>query len=185
MFLKNKLFKNISWIKNTDLFNILHNQQLQLNVEKPYRFSISQENEKENLKKIINLFKKEIINDYFNNRLTMPIKLIHFTEAEYFMYMLRNFLLINDVNTYNVFFQEYGIEMYNEELVSDRGDTNRDYIYTLTDFSKTFYKLFVTVLIYCENNKNILKAIPHITRYNRSEQIKEILEKNKLEVITR
>lgn len=185
MFLKNKLFNYISWIKNSDLSDILHNLQIHLNIEKQYCFSFSQKSEKENLEKIINLFEKEILDDYFNNRLTMSLKLIWFNETEYFMYALRNFLLINDLDKNHTFLWEYGIEMYNEELVHDGGHTHRDYVYTLTDFSKSYYKLFVTVLTYCENNKNILKAVPHIARYNRSEQIKEILDKNKLEVISR
>lgn len=185
MFLKNKLINNISWIKNTNLLDILNNQQIRLNIEKQYRFSLLQEPEKENLNKILNLFKKETLDDFFNNRLTLPFKLIWFNETEYFIYMLWNFLLINDVDKNHTFLWEYGIEMYNEELVYEGGHTHRDYIYTLTDFSKSYYKLFITVLTYCENNKNILKAVPHIARYTRSEQIKEILDKNELTVIAR
>lgn len=182
MYSKNKLSNNISWLQNTDLSDVIHKQQLHLNIEKQYQFI--QKSEKENLIKILNLFKKEISDYYLSDRLLLKLEFMQLNETEYFMYLLLRFLLSNDVDNNRIFFHEYGVEMYKEILVLDSGDTHRDSIYTLTDFSKSYYKLFAIVLTYCENNKNILNAVPHIARYNRSEQIKEILNKDEFEVIT-
>lgn len=181
----NKLFNNISWIKETDLIYIIKNQQRFLKIENDYNLSFQDTIEQENLNKIINLFKKEIIDDYFNKRLDMTFKLCKLTETEYFMYMFRFFLMENKLDENRAFLFLNKEDMYEHELIWQNQNGCEDWNYVLTDFSKTFHKIYLITETYCKNNTNIQKIIPYIKNSNSCEEIKKTLQENCFIVIRR
>ncbi len=186
LYLKNELKNKISKIINIDNSTFAEEVlciQSELGIEEKYK--ISSQKEIEYAGNILKCFSEHLISKFWNNTLSLNHKLIILSDKEYFMLMLRNFLKENELDENLTFFKKLHLDMYDIELICYNENSCENYIYTLTDFSIVYQKIFLYSSLFCEINKAIIKIFPTISHYKCSETIKETLNKGKIEVMRR
>ena len=154
-----------------------------LTIKKEYDFSSMIE--RDYVEKILQCFKDDTINDFWNNRLYLNCKLLRLNNYEYFTYLLWCFLISNQFDKNYIFYRKLKIDMYDEELVWFNNNGCKDYVYTLTDFSVTYYKMYLGCVLFIQSNKNLLKIISPAVIEMELQNIYDALNNRKIDVIKR
>lgn len=155
----------------------------ELNIKKEYDFSSKIETEY--VRKILQVFKEQTINTFWKDKISLNNKLLNLNKTEYFVWLLDCFLTEHQFeNGYNVF-NKLRIDMYEEELVWSNENGCKDYVYTLTDLSKTYYKMFLGCLLYSQNNKYLQKLIYPNATNQKIQELMDALNDGKIDVIRR
>lgn len=184
IFLNPIQYRRISWCleKNnnkyngiSDLFSFICYKINHLKITKEYRIFFE---EKEIVQEILDCFLKELVINYFRSSAATNSKPSYLTDEEYFVLNFRDFLCVNELES---FFN--GVELYNREITYYRNNQFWNGKNHFTEYAKTYHKLYYFTQIFCENNSNILKACPYL-KFG-SEEIKENIDNNYIEIIVR
>lgn len=170
------LFKKVGWIISTDrarhlpqrcwghslLDDIVYKQQ-NLKIPMEYRLNLrSDKTEKDNTEEILEVFKKYISEKYFGGFLSNDIKIRNLGEDWYFMYSLFEF---------SSKYSEYDNLILRDKIYKYESRNGSYYTYTLTDYGRTFYKIYLISLLYVENNPHTRKLYKYI-----DSELKEFLK---------
>ena len=176
------LFKKVGWIiapfreRNLpDRFNSLLDELVykQQDLELPQEFRLELRDNKteiEYTKEILEFFKQDISEKYFGGYLSNTQKIRNLHEDWYFMYRLFEF------------FYEYA--KYDNPKIRDKiykyESTDGSYhTHSLTDYGKTFYKLYLISLLYVENNPYTRKLYKYIDPKHK-QYLKSYITSNKV-----
>lgn len=188
-----KLFARISWFATDstvyryqyDLLYYISKYQLDLNVEEKYRLNLFNEtSEKEIATMIIKDFQEVLTQSFLEKKIPINKKALKLNSEDFFMLMLQDFLVQNELDNNRIFIRKHKIEMYNIEPTYCNGYQFQNYDYFLTEFSTVYQKLLFVCSLYCEKNENVKKLQTPSTR-NHSNNAKEVLDAGKTEVIVR
>lgn len=175
------LFKKVGWIiapwrernlpsrDNTSLLDEIVYKQQDLKIPNEFRLDLrDNKTEIQHTEEILEVFKKHIYERYFGGYLSNTQKIRNLNEDWYFMYRL--FAFLGEYAEYDNY--ELRDKIYKYESTDDSYRT-----YSLTDFGRTFYKLYLISLLYVENNQYTRKLYEYIDP-KLKEHLKSYLESN-------
>ncbi len=156
---RNNLFKKVGWIAEKEIYSIYyedfvklrskelisyiieeqHNMKININ----YCIDFNNETEKTYAEEILDSFKKDVTKSYFCGFLTTSKNICNLNSLEYYMYSLEAFFKRNS-ELYKPFFSD--------KIYKFQKEDGSDSYYTLTDFGRTYYKLYLISLMFIENN---------------------------------
>lgn len=155
-------------LRDEDLLTYICKEQRKLNIPENLQLDYSNETEKENAEKILESHKVYVIGSYFSDDLQKSKNIYKLKSLEYYMFSLHCFLRPEVIEH-----RDYERKIYSFESRS------RPYsYYTLTDYGKTYYKLYLITLMFVENNPNTRKLFEHIDP-NHKKHIMDDIEKSK------
>lgn len=137
---------------NIPLWAHLKNAQLHSNVSEQYR--ISEDEDWQNAKEIIERFQKELTQSYFNGKLWALKSIYNISGKDYFLYILYVYLCDHD----NGYFKNLVFNLKNRE-----------------DRNVVFYKMYYITYMYCKNSLALQRNVPAwIEDYLKEKLDKEI-----------
>lgn len=182
---KANLFYKVSWIaekrhpmvyykdvdlRHEELIYYIVKEQRRLNIPEHLCIDFSNENEKNYAEEILTLHKNEVIKSYFSNFLAKSKNIRKLDSLEYYLYSLHRFLN-NELNEYKT---------NQDKIYGDQDYSDMPYIRcTLTDFGRTYYKLFLITQMFIENNEKTRNLYKYINPEQKN-HITEQLEKNEV-----
>lgn len=176
----NAIRKYVAWCiapnSGLNLFEHIANAQVALQL--PAEYCIIEQYEWDYVRIIVSEFQKQLVRSYFREQLTMK-KFMHGMRGEdYFMYKITAFLhelhvenrfLDYDMHKKRLSYKEYG----------SWGGPLYDATYSLSDFGRTFFKLYYTTYLFCKESKRIDHTGNY---YNYDSDIKEILDTQRISI---
>ena len=174
----NELSVRVSWVvsdkkRDMSLLKYVGNAQIHCEIEEQYR--ISTDEEWRFVKEILEEFKKDLSNNYFNGVLRNIKSKYVITEEQYFMLALCAFLREHQCD-YD--FIGYGMRDKTLEHKS-YGNLSYSAIYIVSDFAIVFNKLLYVSYISCKNSKGINSNGQY---YDNESYIEEIIKTKQLVV---
>lgn len=158
-------------LRSLPLESYITNEQTKLDIPDKFKFSYSNEFEMKNLKKLLSVYKENVIDEYFRGFLSNSKKLCSLPSSMYFIVSLFGYLgeqLSTDKSTIK-------FEVY------DYKDNDDSYsFYTLTEFGRVCYKLYLITVVYIKNNPST--DFVHVDTQLK-DCITEYLEKNEVAFI--
>lgn len=168
-YMNNNMFKKVGWIaekdchmicysdnvrlRDSDLISYIIKEQSNLEIPKDLYIDYSNETEKKNAEEILNIHKADVIKSYFCDFLTKSKNVCKLNSNEYYFYSL-NCFIHKELNEY---------KHHQDKIYSDKEYTDKTHFTCqLTDYGRTFYKLYLITLIYTEKNENIKKLFEYI-----------------------
>lgn len=184
------IFKKVGWIAEKDNFTICYsssvqlrdedliyyimNEQAKLNLPEKFCLDNTNETEKKYAEEILNLHKNDVVKSYFCDFLTKSKNICNLNSLEYYMFSLNDYLHKNsNVDSY------YGRTKIYKFKSSDAPYS----YYSLTDFGRTFFKLYLITNLFIQNNENTRKLYEHIDPNHKS-HIMDYLEKNEVSFVS-
>ena len=175
------LFKKVGWIITPDrirnlpsrgnlLDEIIYKQQ-DLGIQKEYRLDLrDNKTEIEHTKEILEVFKQYISEKYFGGYLSNSLKIRNLQADWYFVYSL--FKFSGEYSKYDNY--KLRDKIYKYEFSDGSYNT-----YSLTDYGRTFYKIYLFSLLYVESNPYTRKLYEYIDP-KLKEGLKSYLDSNKV-----
>lgn len=174
------LFKKVGWIITpnrerslhdrcgTSLLDIIIINQQDLEIPREYRLSRDNKAEIEYTKEILGVFKNYVSEEYFGGYLlnTQAIRNLH--DDWYFMYSL--FVFTEK-------YAQYDNYELREKIYKYESRNGPYYTHSLTDYGRTFYKIYLISLLFVESNPYTSKLYKHIMPQLK-EHIKSYLDSN-------
>ena len=156
------------YLRGLPLESYITNEQAKLDIPDKFKINYSNESEMKNLKKLLSLYKENVIDKYFRGFLSNSKKLCSLPSSMYFIVSLFDYLgkqLSTDKSTIK-------FEVY------DYKNNDGSYsFYTLTEFGRVCYKLYLITAIYIKNNPST--DFVHVDTQLK-DCITEYLEKNEV-----
>ena len=177
------LFKKVGWIiapyrarnlpeRNiTSLLDEIRYKQQDLEIQKEYRLDLwDNKTEIKYTEEIFESFKQYISEQYFGGYLSTTQKIRNLHEDGYFMHYL--FVFSGEYAKYDNY--KLRDKIYNYESKDGAYRT-----YSLTDYGRTFYKIYLISLLYIENNYYTRKLYKYIDP-KLKEHLKSHLDNNEV-----
>lgn len=177
------LYKKVGWIivpwrernlpsrDTTSLLDEIIYKQQDLKIPKEFRLALrDNEIEIKHTKEILEDFKKYISEQYFGGFLSNTIKIRNLHADWYFMYSLYEFSEEH---------AKYDNCKLRDKIYKYESTDGSYHTYSLTDYGRTFYKLYLISLLYVENNCYTRKLYEYIDT-KLKEHIKSHLDSNEV-----
>lgn len=160
-----------SYLRDWKLYKYIETEQRNLQIPQQYCIDFSSETEKEYLSQILNKHKEHVIEYYFCNRLKETKDIYELKSVEYYFFSLHCFVYDN--------LSEYkDNDAYKKkEYISDW-----NFKCQLTEYGRTYYKLYLIAQLYVENNEHIQKLFEYVDTEKKN-HIMEVLEKNETQFL--
>lgn len=157
------------------LFAYINNAQIKLSIPDSYR--ISDDKEWHYAKEIIDFYKDELVQDYFNGRHFL-IKSKYVVSGEcYFMYALYAYLSDHQCDS-KIRNHDMHSETVSCKSYGSWGGPLYDATYELSDFAFVFHKMHYITYLYCKNSNILKNMVPDWNEAN----IKEILDTKQIQI---
>lgn len=182
------MFKKIGWIakresnmrayssnvclRSEDLLTYLCEEQRKLSIPENLQLDYSNETEKENAEKILEEHRLYVINSYFSDDLPKTKNIYRLKSLEYYMFSLDCFLH-PEITEHR---DSKG------KIYSFKSDDRPYSHYTLTDYGRAYYKLYLITLMFIGKNENTKKLFEYIDPKHKK-HIMEALEKNEVSFV--
>lgn len=179
------MFKKIAYIaerddghimthRSNELWYYIMQEQHALDLPKKLCIDFRNETEKKDVEKILDLHKERVIKFYFNDSLIKSKDICKLNSLEYYFFSLYSFICSKvDKPIYDR--NEIGGEIYKDREYIDEFS----YKYQLTDYGRTYYKLYLITLMFLEKNEKTRKLFEYIDPKEK-DRIVEYLEKNEI-----
>lgn len=181
--LNENMFKKIGWIaeqynhniservklRDMELLSYLIEEQVNLEIPEDLRIDCSHESEKTDAEKILNSHKTEVIKNYFSDFLNINKKICKLNSLEYYFYSLYCFVY-KELKEY-----KYQDKIYRDTKYTDKTHFNCQ----LTDYGRTYYKLYLITNMYIIKNEKIRSLFEYIDP-NLKDQIIDHLQTNEV-----
>lgn len=163
-------YKDSVRLRNKELILYILEEQHNLNVPKEFCIDFSNKKEIKNAEEILDLYKNDVIKSYFHGLLTKSKNICKLDSLEYYFYSLYNFIY-EELDTY---------KNDQDKIYMNRKHIDDSYsICQLTNYGRTYYKLYLITNIFIENNKKTRKLFEYINP-DLKKHIMEYLEKNEV-----
>ena len=181
------IFKKVGWIverehpmscysemvrlRDEELIYYVLQEQTKMDLQKEFFLDYSNEAERMYAEKILNYHKEYVVKFYFSDFLMKNKNICKLNSLEYYMFSLYMYLNNNaDTNAFHG-------EIYKFE----KSEKPYSY-YTLTDFGRAFYKIYLITLIFTESNEKTKKLFKYIDP-NFKNHIMDYLKKNEVSFV--
>ena len=130
------------------------------------------------VKDILSEFQKELIQDYFSNKLKIVKSKYDIPGEHYFMFALTSFLEDHQCD-----YDFQGNPMHKDTLsykrYGDWGGPCYDATYSLTDFALVYHKLYYVAYLFCKSSEIFN---PKGVAFRNSESIRSILDAKQIQM---
>lgn len=150
---RNMVYSEFVRLRDYDLLSYIIEEQHNLNIPKQFCIDYSNETQKKYAEEILNLHKDDVIKLYFSDFLTKSKNICKLNSLEYYFYSLYCFIY-KELKEY----RHYQDKIYFGEKYTD----NTHFSCKLTDFGRTYYKLYLISLMFIEGNEHTRKLFEYI-----------------------
>ena len=183
------MFKKVGWIaekecntmcysdsvrlRDMELISYIMEEQKKLNLPKRFCLDYSNDNEKKDAEEILNLHKNDVIKSYFHGLLTISKNIYKLSSLEYYFYSLYCFI-----------YKELDEHKYQDKKYTNEEYTDKTYFSCqLTDYGRTYYKLYLITFMFIEKNEKTRKLFKYIN-HEHKQHIAKNLDKNEVQFWT-
>ena len=179
-YLSKDMFKKIGWIvikennmrcysnnvrlRSKELISYFYEEQRNLNIPDNLQLDYSNEVEKVDAEKILEAHRNHVIKSYFSDDLIKNKNIYSLNSLEYYMYSLHCFL-----------HPEITKHRDNRDKIYSFKSADKPYShYTLTDYGRTYYKLYLITLMFLEKNEKTQKLFEYIDPKHKNHIIDDL-----------
>lgn len=171
---KSNMWCNNVHLRNEDLITYFYEEQIKLYIPENLRLDYSNEIEKADAEKILEAHRNHVINLYFSDTLIKDKNKYKLSSFEYYMFSLFNFLQ-PEINEHRD---------YNKDKIYSFKSLDKPYsYYTLTNYGRAYYKLYLITLMFIEKNENTNDLYKYIDSKHKN-NIMENLKKNEVSFVS-